>query len=91
MKKSAKIAISLPEKLLEDVERERQSTGETRSEFFRHVMETHLRQKRERELEEQYIRGYQKYPETEKEVAWAEATLHEALADSPWEDDDEKG
>ncbi len=91
MKKSAKIAISLPEALLERIEQEREATGESRSEFLRRALEVYLRQKRERELEEQYIRGYQKYPETKEEIASAEATLHEAFADSPWEDDDEEG
>ena len=90
MKKSAKIAISLPEKLLEVVEQERQATGESRSEFLRRALEAYLRQKRERAREEQYIRGYQKYPETAEEMAGWEARVAEAWADLPWEDGDEE-
>ena len=83
----AKIAISLPDKFLESIERECKSRGETRSEFFRHAVEAFLHRERERQLEEQYIRGYQQYPETAEEVAIAESTLAEVLADNPWEDD----
>jgi metal-responsive CopG/Arc/MetJ family transcriptional regulator len=86
----AKIAISLPDKFLESIEKECRARGETRSEFFRRAVESFLRRERERLLEEQYIRGYRQYPETAEEIAIAEATLVEALADNPWEDDTKK-
>ena len=85
----AKIAISLPGELLEAVEKERQSTGESRSQFFRGAVEEHLRRAKEREDVERYIRGYQKYPETQEEVALAEATLGYVMAENPWEDEAE--
>ena len=83
----AKVAISLPEEILQSIERERKATGESRSQFLRRAVEALLRQEREREAIEQYIRGYQQYPETEEEIGLAESTLADALADSPWEDD----
>ena len=83
----AKIAISIPDELLEAVEKERRSTGESRSQFFRCAVEEHLRRQQEREDVEQYIRGYQKYPETEEEVALAEATLHYAFGEESWEEE----
>ena len=82
----AKIAISLPDKFLESIERERKSRGETRSEFFRHAVETFLHRERERELEDQYIRGYQQYPETQEEIDIATAMSNWAL-EEPWEDE----
>ena len=66
MGKTAKIAISLPEEMLQSVERERRASGETRSEFFRRAVEAFLRRQRERQMEEEYIRGYQEQPETEE-------------------------
>jgi metal-responsive CopG/Arc/MetJ family transcriptional regulator len=81
----AKIAISLPDPVLETIERERKASGESRSEFFRRAVEDLLRRERERELDAQYIRGYQQYPETAEEIAITESTLAEALADNPWE------
>ena len=86
----AKIAISLPDKMLQLIEAERQASGETRSEFFRLAVDAFLRHRREREKEEQYIRGYQQQPETEEEIALAESIALLALADSPWEADDKR-
>ena len=83
----AKIAISLPDDVLQDVESERQVTGESRSAFFRRAVESFLRHRREREAIRQYVRGYQRHPEPEREHAWAESTLHEVLSEVPWEDD----
>ncbi len=88
-RKTAKIAISLPEDLLQDIEKERRVRGESRSEFFRRAVETLLNLERERELDEQYIRGYTELPETAEEVAWAQAGLA-ALAEVPWEEGDKK-
>ena len=90
MSKTTKIAISLPAALLEGIENERQARGETRSQFFRRAVESFLRREKERELDEQYIRGYQQYPETEEEIAFAESTVHFSLAENPWEIDDKQ-
>ena len=85
----AKIAISLPDEFLSEVEAERSAHGESRSQFFRRAAELLIRRERQREAVQQYIRGYQEHPETEEEVAWGEATLGWALTESPWEGDDE--
>ena len=86
----AKIAISLPDEVLRDIEKERLARGETRSEFVRHAVDAFLRSQREREAVAQYIRGYQQHPETEEEVAWDEATLKQVLEESPWEPGDQQ-
>ncbi len=82
----AKIAISLPDEVYQAVEKARLAKGESRSQFFRRAVEEHLRRAREREDVEQYIRGYQLYPETKEEIALAEATLHYAFDDESWEE-----
>ena len=71
----AKIAISLPEEVLQAVEKERLASGLSRSEFFRRAVEEHLRREKQREYVEQYIRGYQDYPETLEEITLAESTI----------------
>ena len=86
----AKIAISLPDDVYQAVEKARLAKGQSRSQFFRRAVEEHLRRAREREDVEQYIRGYQLYPETKEEVALAEATLGYVMAENPWEDEAEK-
>ena len=86
----AKIAISLPDEVYQAVEKARLAKGESRSQFFRRAVEEYLRRAREREDVEQYIRGYQLYPETQEEVALAAATLAYIMAENPWEEDAEK-
>jgi metal-responsive CopG/Arc/MetJ family transcriptional regulator len=86
----AKIAISLPDEVLQVIEKERLTRGESRSEFFRRAVEQLLRREREREWDEQYVRAYQQYPETAEEIALAEATMGYAFAENPWDEDSEE-
>ena len=85
MPKTAKIAISLPEDVLNAVEREREESGESRSEFFRRAVEMLLRRRREQEMSQQYIRAYQRMPETKEEVTAAYRAASSILAEEPWE------
>jgi len=85
----AKIAISLPDDVLRDVEKERQASGETRSQLFRRAIKDLLKREREREATEQYIRTYREMPETEEELAWVEAASKAVLEEYPWDDETE--
>jgi metal-responsive CopG/Arc/MetJ family transcriptional regulator len=84
MNKTAKIAISLPQEVLTAVEKEREGSGESRSQIFRRAVELLLRQRKDRELSEQYIHAYQQVPETEEEVAAARRAASTILAEEPW-------
>ena len=84
MAKITKIAISLPEDMLSNVERERRESGESRSEFFRRAVEALLREQRERGAIKKYIEAYRKYPETEEEIEFAGKNADEILAEEPW-------
>ena len=86
----AKIAISLPDEVLDAVEKERIATGISRSEYFRRTVEEHLRREKEKEDVARYIQGYLENPETPEELGWVVRAGIEALADIPWEDWDEK-
>lgn len=86
---TAKIAISLPKDLLKAIEKERLARGESRSEFLRHAVEDMLRRKKEKELSQQYIRGYQRFPETEDEKALYDIAAVWAAEDNPWEEDEQ--
>jgi metal-responsive CopG/Arc/MetJ family transcriptional regulator len=85
MPKTSKIAISLPEEVLNAVEREREASGETRSQLFRRAVELLLRQRKEKEISERYIRAYQYMPETEAEVNAARRSASSILAGEHWE------
>ncbi len=80
----AKIAISLPDDVLDAVERERIECGISRSEYFRRAVEEHLRREKEKEDVARYIQGYLDYPETQEEMEWIVQAGIEALADIPW-------
>ncbi len=86
----AKIAISLPDEVLEAIEKERTASGISRSEYFRRTVEEHLRREKEKEDVARYIQGYLEQPETQEEMAWVVQAGVQALADIPWEDWDEK-
>ena len=85
MTKTAKIAISLPEEVLIAVEKEREGSGESRSQIFRRAVELLLRQQKERELSEQYVRAYQQVPETKEEIDAARHAASAVLSEEPWQ------
>jgi len=85
MTKVTKIAISLPEEMLTAVEREREGSGESRSQIFRRAVELLLRQRKEQEMSEQYIRAYQHVPETKEEIDAARHAASTILAEEPWQ------
>ena len=84
MTRSAKIAISLPKDVLEAIEAECKASGESRSQLFRRAVDLLLRQRKERELSEQYIRAYQQMPETKEELTSARRSARAILAKEPW-------
>ncbi|MFA5309192.1 MAG: ribbon-helix-helix protein, CopG family [Dehalococcoidales bacterium] len=84
MPRTAKIAISLPEDVLAAAEKERKGSGESRSQLFRRALELLLRQRKEREMSEQYIRAYRQLPETDEEIAAARVSAGAVLKEEPW-------
>ena len=83
----AKIAISVPDEILESIERERKVTGESRSAFVCRAVKDYLHARSERQKIEQYVKGYLDNPETPDEVASAEALANVGFSDSPWDSD----
>lgn len=85
----AQIAITLPDDKLEFVERERNSTGETQSEFIIRLIDVFAKQQKEAEMVAQHKRGYELYPETGEETSrmmeGLMAAQMEVLADYPWD------
>ena len=81
----AKISISLPRATLDSADRERQASGESRSEFFRRAVEEYLREKRRREATDRYVAGYIAEPENGYDEDASEQTAAEALSQDAWE------
>lgn len=85
MARVSKVAISLPEELLEAVEEERETTGETRSEFFRQAVVYLLKRRKVREQVAGYTISYQEAAETDEEVEAARRAAGDILGAEPWE------
>jgi ABC-type glutathione transport system ATPase component len=85
MTDTAKIAISLPEQLLDVIDVERRARGLSRSEFFRRAVEDLLRKEAERDAIDQYTQGYRDLPEDPEDVEWASQVASTTLASEPWE------
>ncbi len=66
--KAAKVAVSLPQKTFEQVERLRQELGLARSVAVLEALTLWLHKKKEEKLEERYVKGYQRKPERPAEV-----------------------
>ena len=86
MRRVAKITVSLPNELVAWVDLRQAEAGLTRSDIVRRALERELREERERELDEQYVRGYREQSEAADELGWADPVALEALADLPWEE-----
>lgn len=84
MAKSAKVAISLPEDVLEAVEMERKAKGESRSQYFRRAIERFLKQERDSSAVKDYVRGYREVPESAEEVEAIHQVGIAVLAEEPW-------
>lgn len=87
MKRSEKIAISLPPDMLRAVKAQCKATGESRSAFFRRAAEELLRRQKEQEAIKRYVDGYLRMPETEAEVAEMDAIAVETMKMEPWDDE----
>ena len=82
----AKIAISLPDEVLEAIEKERLGSSKvlSRSEFSKKAVQYYLQTESEGSLEEQYVLGYLDHPETIEESEWLGETAAEVFARNPW-------
>ena len=85
MGKSAKVAISLPDKVFDAVEKERKVRGESRSRFFRRAAEKLLSQENESAVLKAYVRGYREFPETAEEIEIAHRISTAVLKGEPWQ------
>jgi metal-responsive CopG/Arc/MetJ family transcriptional regulator len=89
----AKIAVSLPADLLEQVEEYRIATGETRSHVIREAVAQYLRAAKREEEERAYAEAYRRMPETAEEIeeimAFQAAALPLLALEFPWNEGDE--
>ncbi len=83
--RSAKVSVSLPAELLERINRECATTGESRSQLFRRALEALFEGERHDAEVRRYMEGYVAEPEAEYEVAAAGAVARPALESEEWD------
>ena len=76
--------VQLSEELLELLDREATRRKVSRSALIREAIEQHLDAERRAEIGRQIVEGYRRIPETEEEIAWAEASGREMLEEESW-------
>jgi metal-responsive CopG/Arc/MetJ family transcriptional regulator len=82
--KTARVAISLPARVLKAIENERKASKESRSQFFRRAAEQLLKQEQEAAAAAAYVRGYGAMPESAEEIQAAHRAGVAVLAEEPW-------
>ena len=80
MARTAKVTISLPGAMLEQIEQERRERNETRSEFVRAMVEETFRGRQEQDKRARYVGGYEQCPEAAEEIAAADRLGCQVLA-----------
>lgn len=75
-----KVAISIPDMLLAEVDAERKASNISRSRLFGMAAASYIEQIRRGRAIDQYIRSYSEYPETDDELEATEAFLRAAWA-----------
>ena len=80
-----KIAVTLPADLLEQVERLRERTEESRSAVVVRALQLLLRHAERQLKAREYVAKYQAMPESEEDVDRAHDHAKQLLAQIPWE------
>ena len=83
---SGKVAISLEEGLLADIERRRAETGESRSAFIRRAVQAQLARETEAEKDARYVQGYLEQPEDDGQVERARRSATETFSRIEWDE-----
>jgi metal-responsive CopG/Arc/MetJ family transcriptional regulator len=76
--------VQLTQTLLRRLDERAAREGRSRSALIRDAIEDYLYDEEEAEISRQIVEGYERIPETEEEIAWAEASLREMIREEPW-------
>lgn len=84
MIKTTKIAISLPQEIIAEIELACQATQQTRSRFIYTAVAEFLKEQKKQKQIQAYIAGYQKTPDDASEIDSLLSLSLEAFQDNPW-------
>lgn len=76
--------VQLNEELLRRLDERAAKEGRSRSALIRDAIEAYLYDEEKARIDREIIEGYKRFPETEEEMAWAEASAREMVEEEPW-------
>lgn len=76
--------VQLSDELLRRLDERAAREGRSRSALIREAIEEHLADDARDEITRRIIEGYERIPETEEEMAAAEASAREGVREEPW-------
>lgn len=76
--------VQLSDELLRRLDERAAREGRSRSSLIREAIEAHLADAARDEITRQIIEGYERMPETDEEMAIAEASAREGVEEEPW-------
>jgi metal-responsive CopG/Arc/MetJ family transcriptional regulator len=85
LRKRGKVAVTIPARLLEEVERLRKRFGGSRSAVFERALVEYVAGELRAASARRYVAGYRRYPEQRTEVRAALAAAMTGLAAEQWD------
>jgi len=76
--------VQLSDKLLQRLDERAAREGRSRSALIRDAINDYLVDEERDKITRQIIEGYERIPETDEEMAWAEASAQEMIEEEPW-------
>ncbi len=76
--------VQLNEELLRRLDERAAREGRSRSALIRDAINAYLFDEEEAEISRQIVEGYERMPQTDEELRWAEAAVKEAIRKEPW-------
>jgi metal-responsive CopG/Arc/MetJ family transcriptional regulator len=76
--------VQLSDELLRRLDERSAREGRSRSALIRDAIEKYLYADTKAKIDREIIEGYERIPETEEEMRWAEASAREGVEEEPW-------
>src|SRR5512147_3082739 len=76
--------VQLSRVLLQRLDERAAREGRSRSALIRDAIDAYLYDEEEARIDREIREGYERIPQTDEEVAWAESSAREAVEEEPW-------
>jgi metal-responsive CopG/Arc/MetJ family transcriptional regulator len=76
--------VQLSRDLLQRLDERAAREGRSRSALIRDAIAAYLYDEEEARIDREIREGYERIPETDEEMAWAEASAREMIREEPW-------